>query len=155
MTREQYDAAVAQETQTFSLADKEAASGGYPVGVPPFRQSEPPASGRASEARASRTAPYPYSGTPYGDPSSVTQSVNTPPYGASYGYGNPAAQADDPRRQNGTRNPARHAGRGEANRAPRQAYPQDDYQGTGRYQGNGRPAPYDPREDYGRLTHLR
>jgi hypothetical protein len=181
VTSEQYDSAVAQETQTFSLADKEAASGGYPTGVPPFRQFEPPASDRASEPRASGTAPYPYSGTPYGDASSVTQSVNTPRYGASYGYGNPAAQADDPRRQDGTRSPARHADRGEANRPPRQAYPRDGYEGTGGYQGtggypsggyqgsghqgngyqgngyqgNGRPAPYDPREDYGRLTHQR
>ena len=175
MTRERYDAAVAQETQTFSLADTEAASGGYPAGAPPFRQYESPAGSRASEPRTGEprtggTAPYPYSGTPYGDPSSVTQSVNTPPYGESYGYQDPAAQADDPRRQNGTRSHARHGGHGEGSRAPRQPYPQDGYQGTGGYpaggypaggypgsgyQGNGHRAPYDQREDYRRLTHQR
>ncbi len=129
------------------------------------------------------------SGTSYGAPSSATQATNTPPYGENYGYGggDPAAQADDPRRPNGTRSHARHGGTGEGTRATRQAYPQDDYQGTGsyqtggyptggypagshqgngyqrgsyqtggsqgsEYQGNGHRAPYDPREDYRRLT---
>jgi hypothetical protein len=129
------------------------------------------------------------SGTSYGDPSSATQATNTPPHGENYGYGggDPAAQADDPRRPNGTRSHARHGGTGEGTRATRQAYPQDDYQGTrsyqtggyptggyptgshqgngyqrgsyqtggsqgSEYQGNGHRAPYDPREDYRRLT---
>ena len=124
------------------------------------------------------------SGTSYGDPSSATQATNTPPYGENYGYGSggPAAQADDSRRPNGTRSHARHGGTGEGTPATRQAYPQDDYQGTGSYQtggypagrhqgngyqrgsyqtggsqgsgyqGNGHRAPYDPREDYRRLT---
>ena len=129
------------------------------------------------------------SGTSYGDPSSATQATNTPPYGENYRYdsGDPAGQADDPRRPNGTRSHARHGGTGERTRATRQAYPQDDYQGTGSYptggypagrhqgngyqtgsyqtgsyqtggsqgsgyQGNGHRAPYDPREDYRRLT---
>ena len=70
MTREQYDAAVTQETQTFTAAETEAASGGYPGGMPPFRQSESS-----------------YSGTSYSDPSSVTQAMNTPLYGENYGYG--------------------------------------------------------------------
>ena len=99
------------------------------------------------------------------------------------------------------RSHARHGGTGDAARAARQTYPQDDYQGTGSYQvggyptggyptggyptggypdgghqgnghqtgayqgngyqsngnayrGNGHRAPYDPREDYRRLTHL-
>ena len=106
----------------------------------------------------------------------------------SYGYDarNPAPQANDPRRQNGTRSHARHDGTGEGTRTARQAYPQDGYQ-TGSYQtgeypaggypagdhqgngyqrgsyptgspqGSGYPggshrAPYDPREDYRRLT---
>ena len=77
MTREQYDAAVTQETQTFTAAETEAASGGYPGGLPPFRQSE------SSAGRS----PSSYSGTSYGDPSSVTQAMNTPPYGENYGYG--------------------------------------------------------------------
>jgi len=205
MPREQYDATVTQETQTFSAAETEAASSGYPGGVPPFRQSESSANGRS---------PSSYSGTAYGDPSPVTQAMTTPPYGENYGYGSGGspAQPDDPRRQNGTRSHARHGGTGEAGRAARQAYPQDGYQGTasnpagsnpagsnpaGSYQGsgsyqtggyptggyptggypdgghqgnghqtgahqanantyrsNGPRAPYDPRDDYRRLTHL-
>ena len=124
MPREQYDATVTQETQTFSAAETEAASSGYPGGVPPFRQSESSANGRS---------PSSYSGTAYGDPSPVTQAMTTPPYGENYGYGSGGspAQPDDPRRQNGTRSHARHGGTGEAGRAARQAYPQDGYQGTG------------------------
>ena len=41
--REQYNAAVGQDTQAFSLADTQAASGGYPDRVPPFRQVDRPA----------------------------------------------------------------------------------------------------------------
>jgi hypothetical protein len=127
-TREQYDAAVMQETQTFTAAETEAASSGYPGGVPPFRQSGSPADRSLSS----------YSGTSYGDPSSITQAMNTPPHGENYGYGSggsPAqpAQPDDPRRHNGTRSHARHGGNDEASRAARQAYPQDGYQGTGSY----------------------
>jgi hypothetical protein len=40
--REQYQSAVGQETQAFSLADAQAAGGGYPDGVPPFRQFDRP-----------------------------------------------------------------------------------------------------------------
>jgi|SRR5271157_187204 len=190
MTRDQYDAAVGQETQTFSAAETEAASGGYPGGVPPFRQSESSAGSRS---------PSSYSGPSHGDPSSVTQAMNTPPDGEKYRYGGRGAQAqpDDPRRQDGTRSYARHRATGEATRTARQAYPQDGYQSTGSYpagvysstrsypaggypdgghQGNGHPtggypgstyqgnanayrgnshrAPYDPRDDYRRLTHL-
>jgi len=130
MSRDQYDTTVAQETQTFSAAEAEAASAGYPGGVPPFRQSEPSAGSRS---------PSSYSGTSYGDPSSVTQAMNTPPYGENYGYGSGTspAQPDDPRRQNGTRSHARHGGTGEATRATRQTYPQDGYQGTGSYPAGG------------------
>ena len=128
-TRDQY-AAAAQETRTFSAAETEAASGGYPGGVPPFRQSE----------SAGARSPSSYSGTAYGGPSSVTQAMNTPPYGENYEYGSggpPTAQPDDPRRQNGARSHARHGGTGEATRAGRQAYPQDGYQGTGSYPAGG------------------
>ena len=131
MTREQYDAAVTQETQTFTAAETEAASGGYPGGLPPFRQSE------SSAGRS----PSSYSGTSYGDPSSVTQAMNTPPYGENYGYGSGGspAQPDDTRRPNGTRSHARHGGNDEASRAARQAYPQDGHQGTGSYPAGGYP----------------
>jgi hypothetical protein len=45
LSREQYEAALSQETQTFSLADAQAANGGYPGGVPPFRQFDSSAGG--------------------------------------------------------------------------------------------------------------
>ena len=48
LTRDQYEAVVSQETQSFSLADTQAATGGYPGGVPPFRQHELPAGGGPS-----------------------------------------------------------------------------------------------------------
>ncbi len=43
LSREQYEASVTQETQTFNTADAQAAGGGYPDGVPPFRQFDRPA----------------------------------------------------------------------------------------------------------------
>jgi hypothetical protein len=197
LTRDQYEAAVAQETQTFSLADAEAAVGRYPGGVPPFRQG--PARGSGG------TSPYPYPGQPYSDPDPVAQgaSANTPPYGEIYGYGHgyggpgPAALPDDPGRPRGERGHARHGGNGagEPDRASRQAYPQGSgshgrgypgnghqaggypgnghqaggypgnghqaggYPGNGHqvggYPGNGYRAPYDPEEDYRRLTGRR
>ena len=221
MTRGQHDVSVAEETQTFSAAETEAASGGYPGGVPPFRQSESSAASRP---------PSSHPGASHGDPSSVNQAMSTPPYGENYGYGSGSSLAlpDDPRRPNGTRSHARHGGTGEVTRAARQAYPQDSshatggypggsyassgsYPGTGSYPGDGYPAggyptggylddghqgnghqtggypggtqpssahqsggypggghqgdanayrgnshraPYDPRDDYRRLTHL-
>jgi hypothetical protein len=184
MTNDQYDSTGTQETRTFSLSDTEAASGGYPVGGPSFRPAESSAGGRSS---------VPYSGTSYGNQSSATPAMNTAPYGENYGYDarNSAPQANDPRRQNGTRSHARHDGTGEGTQTARQAYPQNGHQ-TGGYQtggyqigeypaggypagdhqgngyqrgsyptgspaGSGYPggshrAPYDPREDYRRLT---
>jgi hypothetical protein len=205
-TREQYDTGGTQETQAFGKAEIEAASAGYPGGVPSFRPSESLTGARS---------PSPYPGNAYGDPSSVTQAMNTPPYGQNYGYGGgnspaQAAQPDDSRRPNGPRSPGRHSGISETTRSARQVYPQDGYQGSGGYpaanypadgypstgsyqaseystggyqtggsadasqpgdihrsnghqgngrqgnghQGNGQRAPYDPRDDYRRLTHL-
>ena len=203
-TREQYDTGSTQETQAFGKAETEAASAGYPGGVPTFRPSESLTGARS---------PSSYPGHAYGDPSSVTQAMNTPPYGQNYGYGGgnspaqaaQAAQPDDSRRPNGPRSPGRHSGISETTRSARHVYPQDGYQGsggypaanytadgypgTGSYQaseystggyrtggsadasqpgdihrsnghrsngypGNGQRAPYDPRDDYRRLTHL-
>ena len=137
MTRERYDVAVTQETQTFTAAETEAASSGYPGGMPPFRQSESPAD----------RSPSSYSGTSHGAPSSITQAMNTSSYEENYGYANGGSQAqpaqpEDPRRHNGTRRHARHGGNDEVPRAARQSYPQDRYQGTGShqaedYQGTG------------------
>ena len=102
------------------------------------------------------TSPYPYSTS-------------------SYGNGSPAVPAGEPRRRNGNGSHARPEDPGDATRPARQAYPRGSHQATGSYrsngsypgngypgngyQGNGRRgnshrAPYDPRDDYQRLTHL-
>ncbi len=57
LSREQYDAALSQETQAFSLADQQAATGGYPTAVPPFRQFDPPAGSGAGNGRAPEPRP--------------------------------------------------------------------------------------------------
>jgi hypothetical protein len=136
---------------------------------------------RNSTADQSDTSsPYPYSAPSYGDSSSVTQTTATPPHGQDYGYGrgDSAAQAGEPRRHNGTRSHARPDGTGEGTRTARQAYPRHSsqtagsHEGNGGYpgngnqtgsypvggypgnghRGNGHRAPYDPRDDYRRLT---
>jgi hypothetical protein len=118
LTRDQYEAAVGQETQTFSLADAQAAGGGYPDGVPPFRQFDRPSQGANGRGRPDGYRSDPLwsdplwsdplrsdplrSGDGYGGtvPATAypypqqpydepTQSVNTTPYGERYGYGNP------------------------------------------------------------------
>jgi hypothetical protein len=92
------------------------------------------------------------------------------PYSApSYGNGSPAAPAGEPRRRNGIGSHARPEDPGDATRPARQAYPRGSHQATGSYRsngsypangyqghghrGNGHRAPYDPRDDYQRLTH--
>ena len=118
------------------------------------------------------------------DGRSSLRARNTPPHGQDYGYGkpDPAAQADEPRRHNGTGSHARPDSTGEGTRTTRQTHPRHSYQptasypvnggrqgsngypasgsylGTGSYPGagyggNGHRAPYDPRDDYRRLTH--
>jgi hypothetical protein len=164
LSREQYEATVSQDTQTFSLADTQAATSGYPEGVPPFRQSDSlpggssgssggPGLGRAAgsdRADGYRSPGYPYSGS---SDAHQPSSVSTPPYGQNYGaegygYGVPANPAEDPRR---SARPAGRASGGEANRATRPIYPPDGYQRGGTYQqrtypqGNGYRGPYDPR----------
>ena len=142
-TREQYDTGSAQETQAFGKAETGSASVGYPGGVPSFRPSESLTGARS---------PSSHPGNAYGDPSSVTQAMNTPPYGQNYGYsgGNSPAQAqaaqaqaarpDDLRRPNGPRSPGRHSAVSETTRSARQAYPQDGYQGSGGYPAASYPA---------------
>jgi hypothetical protein len=121
LTRAQYEAATSQDTQTFSLAEAQAAAGGYPGGVPPFRQFDQPARGngpaRSDSPRADplapngyrtdplRSGPYapgapygsyaanPYPPQPRGGPSQPGNAVNTPPYGEAYGYGDTAGHA--------------------------------------------------------------
>jgi hypothetical protein len=103
------------------------------------------------------------------------------PYSApSYGNGSPAAPAGEPRRRSGNGSHARPEDTGDATRPARQAYPRGSHQATGSYpatgsyrsnggypgngypgngyqgnghRGNGHRAPYDPRDDYQRLTH--
>src|SRR6266566_7126493 len=137
------------------------------------------------------TSPYPYPAPSYGDTSSVTQTMSTPPYGQDYGNGNgngnSAAPTSEPRRRNGTGSHARPEGTGNGTRPVRPAYPRDSHQANGNggnqgsggypgngsypanpypgsayqgsanqgngHRGNGHRAPYDPRDDYRRLTH--
>jgi hypothetical protein len=54
-TREQYRSATGQETQAFSLADARAAAGGYPDGVPPFRQFDQPSYSSSGASGGSAT----------------------------------------------------------------------------------------------------
>jgi hypothetical protein len=190
LSREQYEAAGTQETQTFNTADAQPTGAGYPDGAPPFRQfdrpahnmngrgrSDPPRSGqyrpdplRSDPLRSDHPRPdplrsgdgyrgtvpntaYPYPQQPYGEP---TSSMNTPPYGERYGYGNPADQADqadqaspaaDPRRANGGRRPGQADGNGtgDRNRGSRPGYPQ----------ANGYRGPYDPPSYDRQLTNQR
>jgi|HubBroStandDraft_1064217.scaffolds.fasta_scaffold00682_17 hypothetical protein len=82
---------------------------------------------------------YPYSQQSFGE---TTQSMSTPPYGESYGPGNPAGSraqagsAGDPRRANGGWSPdqAGGPGAGDGNWGSRPAYPPV----------NGHRGPYDP-----------
>jgi hypothetical protein len=100
--------------------------------------------------------------------------MSAPAYGQNYGNGSPAAPAAEPRRRSGTGSHARPEDLGDGNRPARQANPRGGHQATGSYRsndsypangypgtgyqgsgrrGNGHRAPYDPRDDYQRLTH--
>jgi len=60
LARGQYEAAAGQETQAFSLADTQAAGGGYPDGGPPFRQLDRPShSGNGGRGRSDAGRPDP------------------------------------------------------------------------------------------------
>jgi hypothetical protein len=159
ISREQYEAAVSQDTQTFTLADAPAATGGYPGSAPPLRQSDSVPGGRSGSyggARAGgsdRSDGYRGSASPYSG--SADTSVSTPPYGQNYGgdgygYGAPGGPAEDTRRPASQAGQAGRAGGGEANRATRPIYPPDGSQRGSTYpqrtypQGNGYRGPYDP-----------
>ena len=123
------------------------------------------------------TSPYPYASPSYGDPSPVTQTMNTPPYGENYGNGNGpgrhgahAAPVSESRLPGARSYQGSHqaAGRHQATGSypvggayPVVAYPGNGYSGNGHqsggyhgngYRGNGHRAPYDPRDDYRRLA---
>jgi hypothetical protein len=158
LSREQYEAAVSQDTQAFSVADTQAAAGGYPGDISPHRQFDSVPGGSPGGGRAAgsdrgdgyRGSAYPYSGS---SDTPQSSSMSTPPYGQDYGgegygYDVPASPAEDPRRQ-----PSRANGGsgGEANRATRPVYQPDGYQRGSTYPqrtyppGNGYRGPYDPR----------
>ena len=151
MPREQYDATVTQETQTFSAAETEAASSGYPGGVPPFRQSERRQNGTRSHARhggtgeAGRAARQAY-------PQDGYQDTGSNPAGSYQGSGS---------YQTGGYPTGRYTTGG----YPTGGYPDGGHQGNGHqtgahhadanaYRSNGHRAPYDPREDHRWLTRL-
>jgi hypothetical protein len=174
--REQYDAIVAQETQAFSAADTQAAGGGYPDRVPPFRQFDRPAHGANGRGRPDgyrsdavrpdplrpdhlrpdplrsgdgygATYPYPQP-QPYGEPASP---ASIPPYGERYEYGTPASQpnsAGDPRRANGGWSPGQAGANSGGDRSWDRSRP-------GYPPVNGHRGPYDPRSYDRRLTSLR
>ena len=112
LTRDPYET-VREATRTFSVADARAAGGGYPDGVPPFRQSDRPSPGANGRGRADGyrsdplgpdprrpsdgydgTAPnvsspaYLYPQQPYAEPA---RSTSTSPYGERYERGNPSS----------------------------------------------------------------
>jgi hypothetical protein len=111
---------------------------GYSDSVPAYRPSDRPShstngGGRSDPLRSDgyrtdpqrpgggygSTAPYPQQ--PYGEPS---PSMNTPPYGETYGYGNPAGPPGqgDPRRASGGWSAAPN-GADDGGRGSRPAYP--------------------------------
>ena len=116
--REHYDGGRSQETQTFGAAEPGGGGRAGPSGTAASPAYGPgPGSGQAYGG----VAPYPYPGQPYRDPAqeaSATARADAQPYGESYGYGNPAASGEDPRRPNGGRSHARRGGDGAGNRAP-------------------------------------
>jgi hypothetical protein len=129
--REYYDGGRSQETRS---AEAQAFGAAAPRGGgwagPPGTAAIPAYSPGSGQAYGG-TAPYSYPGQPYRDPAREIPAMapaDTPPYGESYGYGSPAASGADPRRPNGARSHARHGGDG---------------------------GPYDPRDDYRRLTSRR
>jgi hypothetical protein len=153
-SREQYEAAISQTTQTFSLADSQAAGGGYRSD--PLRSdgywSDPLRSGGywsglagssgsvgtiptpAYQASLGSTVSYPHPEQTYGG---SIHSMNTPPYGEMFGYGNPVGLVGDPRRPNGTWGYGQPGGgaAGDGNWGSRYAYPP----------AAGHREPYDPR----------
>ncbi len=147
VSREHYAAVISQETQTFSANDAEAASGGHPGGVPPFRQ--PPSGGsRAIEPRHRSETPRPSGGWYRSSDTAAAEAYGTGPADAytgtaAYPYPGPPLSApipaDEPRRPNGGGTHARQYG-GSGNHAPRPA------------QSSGHRRPYDPRDDYRRLV---
>jgi hypothetical protein len=143
-SREQHDAVLSQETRAFRTDGYR--SGAGHSGPSPVVDPYPASPGYGG------TPPSPYAARPYSDLPREAPAT-TPPAGQGYGYpASAAAPADDPRHPNGARSHARHGGAPAAGDRPaRPAYPPrsgNGYQPGGVNQG----APYDPREEYRRLT---
>jgi hypothetical protein len=112
MTREQYDAAISQETQSFSVADIQAATGGYPDGHRPDPR-RPDGSWRSSPIRSIKMPPGQMHGSgnlagpaadpgPHGSWNGPRSDADTPGFGQAYppgqGYQGPQAPwGSDPR----------------------------------------------------------
>jgi len=147
VSREHYAATISQETQTFSATDAEAATGGYPGGVPAFRQA-PSGGNRAIEARPRSDRPQPSGGWYRSSDTEAYAAEPADPYAGTAAYPYPApplgapVPPDEPRRPNvaGSHSHARQHG-GIGNHASRP--PQN---------GGPRRPTYDPRDDYRRLA---
>jgi hypothetical protein len=149
--RENYAPGFSDETQTFSPADNEAGNGGYPGGVPPFRQ--PPSSGnRAIEARPRPERPRPSGGWYRSSDAPAAETYGTDPADpytgtAAYPYPGPPlgapVPADEPRRPNVAGSHARQYG-GNGHHVPRPVQNQNG--------GGHRRPTYDPRDDHRRLA---
>ncbi len=180
-TRGQYEAATGQETQAFSLSDAQAAAGGYPDGVPPFRQFDRPShSGNGGRDRYDAGRPDPlrpdgYRSDPLrSDPlrpdslrpgdgygSTVPYTPNSPyPY-PQQPYGEPVQSANTP--PYGYGKPADQGGPAADPRQANGAWSPGQVGGNGGGNWGSRPAyppvngargPYDPQGYDRRLTSL-
>jgi hypothetical protein len=183
--REQYNAAVAQDTQAFSLADTQAASGGYPGRVPPFRRVDRPAhsaNGRPDGYRSDAVRSDPLRTDPFRTDPLRSDHLRPDPvrsgdgYGATGAYpypqpqpnGEPTSSVSTPPYGErygygapaGQPNPAGDPRRPNGGRSPGQAGangPGDGSWGSrpGYPPVNGHRGPYDPRSYDRRLTSPR
>ena len=184
LARGQYEAAAGQETQAFSLSDAQAAGGGYPDGVPPFRQYDRPSHGgnggrgRSDAGRPDPLRPDGYRSDPLrsdplrpDSPRPGDDYGSTGPYTANslYGpypypqqpYGEPAQPANTP--PYGYGKPADQGGPAADPRQANGAWSPGQVAGNGGGSWGSRPAyppvngprgPYDPRGYDRRLTSL-
>ena len=134
MPRDQYEAAISQETQTFSAVDGDPSS--HQSGTPPYGYELPPAAGRQAPDQYRQNG---YSGTggyprPYTQPGQSAQGPQTPPYGENYGYdarsGRPAPTGrGGHERDRDYGRPAVKGGRPEQTRGDRPGYATDQRPG--------------------------
>lgn len=82
--REQYEAAIAQATQAFSVADTQAAGGGYPDRVPPSRQFDRPAHSANGRGRSDGYRSDPLRSDPLGSDPLGSGPLRTDPLRSDY-----------------------------------------------------------------------